>query len=157
MWIYEKIKTNVFGIKQVEQSKAENILLSNENFHLVKEYYDPADESKENEPLYEFFWNLAEYDDEFLIFYVTDKKGLTELNNCYITDFEYKSNNKIFLQKLSIKNNEVKTYLVEFNTTNGKVEILGEIGNFILTEYNKKKNSIVGFNQTDMLEIKIEE
>ena len=156
MWIYDKIKTNILGIKPTQHLKTENILFSDENFHLIKEYYDPVDESKENEPLYEFFWNLAEYDDEFLIFKTIDKKRITELNDCYITDFEFKSGNNILLQKLSVKNNEVKSYLIDFNIENGKVEILYEIGNFVLTKYDKKKNSIIGYNQTDKVEIKIQ-
>ena len=156
MWIYDKIKTNILRIKPTKHLKSENILFSDENFHLIKEYYDPVDESKENDPLYEFFWNLAEYDDEFLIFKTIDKKRITELNDCYITDFEFKSENNILLQKLSVKNNEVKSYLIDFNTENGKVEIMNEIGNFVLTKYDKKKKSIIGYNQTDKIEIKIE-
>ena len=60
------------------------------------------------------------------------------------------------MQKLSVKNNEVKSYLIDFNIENGKVEILYEIGNFVLTKYDKKKNSIIGYNQTDKVEIKIQ-
>ena len=156
MWIYDKIKTNILGIKPTQNLKSEDILFSNENYHLIKEYYDPVDQSKENEPLYEFFWNLAEYDDEFLIFKTVDKKKITELNDCYITDFEFKYENKILLQKLNIENNEVKSYLITLNTVNGKIIILSEIGNFVLTKFDKKKNAIIGYNQTDQIEIKID-
>ena len=156
MWIYEKIKTNIIGIKPTENYKTENVLFSDGNFHIIKEYYDPVDESKENEPLYVFFWNLAEYDEEFLIFKIRDEKRITELNDCYITDFEFKSANNIILQKLSVENNEVKTYLINLNTENGKVEFLSEIGNFILTKFDKKKNSIIGYNNVDKIEIKLE-
>ena len=45
MWIYDKIKTNILGIKPTQHLKTENILFSDENFHLIKEYYDPVDES----------------------------------------------------------------------------------------------------------------
>ena len=156
MWFYDKIKTNILGIKTPEYIKKEDILFENEDFKLVKEYYDPVDESKQGEPLYEFFWNLAEYDDEFLIFKILDRNKISQLNNCYITDFKHTVDSKILLQQIKIVDNLVETFLISFDTENGTIETIKEIKDFILTDFSSKKNTIIGYNKTKKMEIKLE-
>ncbi|QCX54417.1 hypothetical protein [Elizabethkingia sp. JS20170427COW] len=153
---YDFIKTKIFGIKDKNLTK-EDILFENQKYKIVKEYFEPIEETEENKLLYDFYWNIAEYDDELYIFKLIDKKLTSELNNCYVNDFKIENTEEIFLQKIIEENQKINTYLIAFNKETGKVKILTEIGHFSLYEFDKKRNLIKGFNKKDQIKLQIEQ
>lgn len=155
-FIYDFIKTKIFGIKDKNLAK-EDILFENQKYKIVKEYFDPIEETEENKLLYDFYWNIAEYDDEFCIFKLIDKNLTNELNNCYVNDFKIENTEEIFLQKIVEENQKINTYLIAFNKETGKVKILNEIGNFSLYEFDKKRNLIKGFNKKEQIKLQVEQ
>ncbi len=154
--IYDFIKTKVFGIKDKNLTK-EDILFENPKYKIVKEYFNPIEETEENKLLYDFYWDIVEYDDDLYVFKLIDKKSKSELNNCYVTDFKIENTEEIFLQKIIEENQKINTYLITFNKETGKVKILTEIGHFSLYKFDKKKNLIKGFNKKDQIELQIEQ
>ncbi len=155
-FIYDFIKTKIFGIKDKNLTK-EDILFENQKYKIVKEYFDPIEETEENKLLCDFYWNIAEYDDEFYIFKLIDENLISELNNCYVNDFKIENTEEIFLQKIVEENQKINTYLIVFNKETGKVKILSEIGNFSLYEFDKKRNLIKGFNKIEQIKLQVEQ
>lgn len=63
---------------------------------------------------------------------------------------------QLLLQKVEVEGNILKTFLISFSKSDGRVEVLAPIGNFILNEFRNKENKIVGFNNTHIIEIGLE-
>ena|SRR5690606_21186249 len=151
---YMFLKYKVFGFKHNYEFNETPTLFENDKFNLTLEYIEqPNDEHKIAN---DFLYKVVDYGDETAIFIVKNNGTKTELDGVYLTPFEYKINEYILLQKIRIDNNgEPTSDLIKFNTFNGNVEFLAEIGQFELEKFDEDKNEIVGYNLTEDITIKM--
>ncbi|GER60729.1 hypothetical protein ULMA_28370 [Patiriisocius marinus] len=152
---YEFLKYKVFGFKRNYEFNATPSLFENENFNLTLEYIEqPNDEHKIAN---DFLYKVVDYGDETAIFVVKNHGKKTELDGEYLTPFKHKLKESILLQRIRAnESSEPTSDLIKFNTINGKIEFIAEIGQFELDKFDEEKNEIVGYNLTEDIVIKME-
>jgi len=152
---YEFLKYKVFGFKRNYEFNATPTLFENENFNLTLEYIEQPNE--EHKIANDFLYKVVDYGDETAIFIVKNSGTKTELDGIYLTPFKYELNNFLFLQKIRAdEKGEPTSDLIKFDTSNGTIEIIGEIGQFELEKFDEEKNEIIGYNLSEDIVIKME-
>lgn len=153
-WINAKIREHVLGIKEIDYEAEEDVLFESKKFKLIREFYDLYGGSVIDEAIDDFIWKEElEYPDQFQIFKLRDAGRVTELQNTYIMGFTADVGKWLLLQKVEVSNNTLETFLISFSKSDGRVDVLAPIGHFILNDFRKKENKIVGFNNTHTIEI----
>lgn len=151
---YEFLKYKVFGFKRNYEFNETPTLFENEKFNLTLEYIEQPND--EHQIANNFLYKIVDYGDETAIFIVKNSGTKTELEGVYLTPFEYKIDEHILLQKIRTDNNgEPTSDLIKFNTINGTVEFVVEIGQFELEKYDEDKKEIIGYNLTEDIIIKL--
>lgn len=110
---------------------------------------------EENEEI-DFIYNFFEEYDDLSIYKLVDEKQPSGLGSKYITEFYILSDKKIWFQQICKVDNEIKTFLISFDIITAKVEVIKEIGQYILVHYDEKNKTITGFGKDDNIKIKLE-
>lgn len=151
--IYNFIRRKIFKIK--EEEPMEYVLFENEDFRIVGNFIHPVDRAEL--PMIDQLCEKLECSHcEEIIFQAQDKKKPSELGGCYFTDFSIDTENHLYLQKIAQEEDEVKTYLISFEKKTGKVEIIKEIGQYVLEHYNEKTKTITGYGKEKVIHIALE-
>lgn len=153
IFIYNFIRRKIFKIK--DEESVECILFENEELRIVGDFIHPVDRAEL--PMIDQFFEALDYHySEETIFQAQDKKKPSELGGCYFTDFSIDTEHHLYLQKIAQEEDEVKTYLVSFDKKTGKVEVIKEIGQYILEHYNEKTKTITGYGKEKVIHIVLE-
>lgn len=152
-FIYIFIKEKILGIKdkKCDILEIECILIENDTFKIIVESM-VLEENEEIDFIYNFF---EEYDD-LSIYKLVDEKQPSGLGSKYITEFYILSDKKIWFQQICKVDNEIKTFLISFDIITAKVEVIKEIGQYILVHYDEKNKTITGFGKDDNIKIELE-
>lgn len=159
--VYDFIKEQFFGIKpkpiDYKSKYTEEILLDNEDFKLVKinEEFFSKEEYDGLKWLDDYLVGLNDNDD-YLIYKIADRKNETDLGNSYITHFKIETDTHLYLQKIFQENTETKNCIISFEKKTGKVEVIKEIGQYILEHYNEKTKTITGYGKEKVIHITLE-
>lgn len=154
LFIKEKVLKIKNENKQLEN--VENILFENDNFKIIQNFIGMEEETEENKTLLEFHYKIFEHSENYTLSQLEDKKQTTDLGKCYITDFKLHTNTSIYLQQLIEENGKIRTFLIRFDKETGKTEVIHEIGDFILDNFDKKKNIINGFSNNKEINLQVE-
>lgn len=153
IFIYNFIRRKIFKIKDEELVKC--VLFENEDFKVVKKGIRDLDDNR-TDFIYDFFYGMDIYDEDFLIYQIIDKKSLSDLGGFYISPFHIMTEHHLYLQKIAQEEDEVKTYLISLEKKTGKVEVVKEIGQYVLEHYNEKTKTITGYGKDDYIKIELE-
>lgn len=131
----------------------EKILFQNSNYKLAEK--DILFCSDSNKLAEDFMWSIVEYDDEMYVFKVLADKEMNELNNCFLTGFKLETENEIFLQRITEKDEKPFSELISLDKKTGETKKLADIGLYSLYRFNEQTNEIIGSNKTNQIRIQV--
>ncbi len=131
----------------------EKILFQNPNYKLVEE--DILFGSDPYKLAEDFMWSIVDYDDEMYVFKVISDNETIELNNCFLTQFKLETENEIYLQRITQKENKPFSELISLDKKDGKIKKIADVGLYSLWKFNELTNEIVGSNRTNQIKIKV--
>ncbi|MDY3317715.1 hypothetical protein PG630_10380 [Riemerella anatipestifer] len=133
----------------------DNFFFQSENLNLYKneiEYNNENDRIGE-----EFLWKIVDYDDELEVFRLETNPKIIGIENEFFTGFKMLIKDKIYLQKIIEKTNNISSILISVNILNKEVEEIEEIGLYALYKFDIDKKKIYGFNKKNKIEFDIDE
>lgn len=131
----------------------EKVLFQNPNYKLVEE--DILFGSDSNKLAEDFMWSIVDYDDEMYVYKVVADKETIELNNSFLTQFKLETEDEIYLQRITEKENKPFSELISLDKSTGKTKKVADVGLYSLWQFDEQTNEIVGSNRTNQIKIKV--